>query len=238
MEGTAAHDSTAANRSIGPAPLFHWRCERPLLVASFERPQAALSWAMARPGFQTISRVAWLEVSRADLTLEVDPYSLLADSIARADLTDAVAMMTSRDVRSARSAEARSGVVAAQCLATVGLNNAVRAGGSAATERRGFGTINLLAAVSAPLAQPALVEALSIAAEARTAAVMDLNWLVDGAVATGTGTDCIVVAAPDEAGGAPFAGLHTDVGVAIAASVYAAVAQAGREWIAERGRPA
>jgi adenosylcobinamide amidohydrolase len=40
--------------------------------------------------------------------------------------------------------------------------------------------------------------------------------------ATGTGTDCIVVAAPT--GTEPFAGLHTEVGEAIGAAVYTAVA--------------
>lgn len=221
-----------------PAPLFHIRIARPLLVASFSAPQATLSWAMTRPGFDTATRVVWFEVAREDLTLDVDPQSLLESRLEQEGLTEAVAMMTSRDVRSARSATARSGEVVAQCVATVGLNNAERTGALAApVERAGHGTINLLAAVSIPLGQAALVEALSIAAEARTAAVMDLDWPVAGGVATGTGTDCVVMAAPEGEGGASYAGLHTDVGRAIGAAVYEAVAQAGREWIEERGRP-
>jgi adenosylcobinamide amidohydrolase len=221
-----------------PPPLFHIRIARPLLVASFAEPQAVLSWAMRRPGFETADRVVWREVAREDLTLDVDPQALLAASLIEAGLDDAVAMMTSRDVRSARNAVAASGGIVAQCVATVGLNNAERAGGVAAPiERTGHGTINLLAAVSTPLTQAALVEALSIATEARTAAVMDLDWEVEGGLATGTGTDCVVMAAPSDGAGAPFAGLHTDIGRAIGAAVYRAVSEAGLEWIVERGRP-
>lgn len=214
------------------AALFSVRCDRPLLVASFAAPQTMLSWAMARPGFQSARRVAWLEVSRADLTLEVDAQALLEDRLAAEGLTDAVAMMTSRDVRSARVAQAASGTARAQCLATVGLNNAVRAG--AAMAASGPGTINLLLATAEPLTQSALIETLSIATEARTAAVIDLAWHVAGGVATGTGTDCVVVAAPEAEGGAAYAGLHTDIGVAVSKAVYEAVTAAGRAWIAER----
>jgi adenosylcobinamide amidohydrolase len=221
-----------------PSPLFDIHIARPLLIASFAEPQAMLSWAMRRPGFQRADRVVWREVAREDLTLDVDPQALLAASLTEAGLDDAVAMMTSRDVRSARNAVSTSGEVVAQCVATVGLNNAERAGVLAAPiERTGHGTINLLVAVSTSLTQGALVEALSIATEARTAAVLDLDWPVAGGPATGTGTDCVVMAAPAGETGAPFAGLHTDIGRAIGGAVYQAVFEAGRDWIAERGRP-
>jgi len=226
--------SGQAQNPAGSATLFTARCERPLLVASFEHPQTMLSWGMARPGFQTARRVAWLEVRRSDLTLEVDAFALLRERLSEAELEDAVAMMTSRDVSAARTGAATTGQARAQCLATVGLNNAARAGSLAPHADAGPGTINLLAAVSTPLTQTALIEALSIAAEARTAAIIDLAWRVGGETATGTGTDCIVVAAPEGEAAEPFAGLHTEVGRSLAAAVYQAVAAAGRDWIAER----
>lgn len=217
----------------GAPPLFDVRCERPWLVASFAQAQAMLSWAMARPGFCVAQQVAWLEVRGADISVEVDAFALLRERLTGAGLDDAVAMMTSRDVRRGHVADAVSGGVTARCLATVGFSNAGRVGAGLA--RAGVGTINLLAAVSAPLSEAALVEALSIATEARTAAVMDLGWRVDGKVVTGTGTDCVVMAAPADGEAAPFAGLHTKVGAALGAAVYAAVTAGGREWIAERG---
>ncbi|MGB3417794.1 MAG: adenosylcobinamide amidohydrolase, partial [Mesorhizobium sp.] len=56
--------------------------------------------------------------------------------------------------------------------------------------------------------------------------------------ATGTGTDCIVVAAPAGEPGEAFAGLHTAVGAAIGRAVHDAISQACATWIGERRREA
>lgn len=58
------------------------------------------------------------------------------------------------------------------------------------------GTINLLVHINNPLSVAAHIEAMSIAAEARTAAIIELGLTVGGRAATGTGTDCIAVSAP------------------------------------------
>ncbi|MFD1331497.1 adenosylcobinamide amidohydrolase [Methylopila musalis] len=225
----------AASADGGTAELFALRCAPPWLHIAFAAPQTLLSWAPARPGFQTGACVAWLEVRNADLPPGRDPLAFLDARLEAEGLTDAVAMMTSRDVTRVRRAGAHVGAVAADCVATVGLGNAVRVGAGAGA-RRGYGTINLLAAVSIPLSPAALLEALSIATEARTAAVIDAGWRLPSGLATGTGTDCAVVAAPDRAeGGESFAGLHTDAGQALGAAVYAAVLAGARDWIAERG---
>ncbi|WP_261404549.1 adenosylcobinamide amidohydrolase [Chenggangzhangella methanolivorans] len=121
-----------------------------------------------------------------------------------------------------------AGGVAAQCLATAGLSNAGRIGVASGPGRR-TGTINLLAAVSVALTDAALLEAVSIGTQARTAAVMDCAYA--GGLATGTGTDCIALACPAEGEPAPFAGLHTPVGEALGAAVYDAVKSGVREWI-------
>ncbi|MBS0240182.1 MAG: adenosylcobinamide amidohydrolase [Proteobacteria bacterium] len=68
----------------------------------------------------------------------------------------------------------------------------------------------------------ALVEAITIAAQARTTAILDSRVSRSGVVITGTGTDCIVVSAP-LGGSVRFAGLHTAIGEAIGASVYRAM---------------
>lgn len=236
MTDVARDTGPSAGRS--PHALFEVRCDRPLLVATFREPQSVLSWAVARPGFQAAREVAWLEVHEAELPVGVDHGELLAGRLSAAGLDGAVAMMTSRDVRRWRLASARAGDVSASCLATVGLANAARVGASVARPRRGPGTINLLAAVSARLSEAALVEAVSIAAEARTAAIIDAAWRTEGGgVATGTGTDCVVVAAP--AGGRrteAFAGLHTRVGEALGTAVYDAVRTGAEGWITERDR--
>lgn len=79
----------------------------------------------------------------------------------------------------------------------------------------------------AGLSEAARLEALSIAAEARTAGIMDLGLTRNGRIVTGTGTDCIVVASPCGGPDAPFAGLHTDIGVSLGLAIYDAVTAGG-----------
>ncbi|GLK57680.1 adenosylcobinamide amidohydrolase [Methylopila capsulata] len=212
--------------------LFSVTCARPWLAARFVRPQRMLSWALARPGFQTAHEVAWLEVEDVDLPVTVDPVALLAARMRSAEFGDAVGMMTSRDVRRHRVAGAASGGTTARCLATVGLGNAARVGAPSPPPHEAWGTVNLLVACSVTLTDAALVEALSIAVEARTAAIMASGRTVDGGAATGTGTDCVVVATPLDGPAASFAGLHTDVGVAIGTAVYESVKSGACDWMA------
>lgn len=212
---------------------FSVHCAPPLLVVTFDEPQAMLSWSLTRPGFVTASSIAWLRVSEADLPIGGDPATLLTTRVNAAGYVDAVPMMTSRDVSKHHLAHAEAGTAHAACLATVGLANAGRIG-SGARSTEPLGTINIMVHVDCPLSTAAMVEALSIATEARTAAVIDLGWRVDGEIVTGTGTDCIVLASPQRADGASYAGLHTDIGAAIGRAVYSAVKDGGEEWIAER----
>ena len=210
--------------------LFSVAFASPFLFAEFPQPQSMLSWSLTKPGFVRAKRVAWLQVYDADLPLGVDPARLLASRMAEAGHADAVQLMTSRDLQWHHMEVALSGTIAAACLATVGLSNASRIGEMTDHECVA-GTINLLAHVDQPLSQAALVEALSIATEARTAAIIDLGLRRNGKIVTGTGTDCIVMAAPEGGDPSQFAGLHTDVGTAIGRAVYDAVRRGGEAWI-------
>ncbi|WP_170976582.1 adenosylcobinamide amidohydrolase [Rhizobium sp. FKL33] len=213
------------------APVIH--CADKILAARFEDEQAVLSWSLTRPGFTRAHSVAWLEVSDRDLPVGVDPADLLRTGLAARGYGAAVQMMTSRDVRKHHRAECRQGEATGFCLATVGLANAGRVGHDAPHDGAA-GTINLLAHVDRSLDQAGMIEALSIAAQARTSAVIDLGWKKNGLVVTGTGTDCIALACPATGPRQTYAGLHTDIGRAIGAAVYQAVLAGGREWVAER----
>ena len=105
-----------------------------------------------------------------------------------------------------------------------GLGNALRAGDPPGPGR--VGTINLLCRSSAPLTAEAQLEALALAAEARTLAVREAGVpsTRTGLPASGTGTDCIVIASPRgrAPGGVPYAGKHTAIGHAIGAAVLEA----------------
>jgi adenosylcobinamide amidohydrolase len=211
-------------------PPFTLACEPPFLVLRFEAPQTTLGWSITKPGFAKAAEIVWLEVRNEDLACDVDPVALLKESLRARGLEEAVAFMTSRDIRRHHFAQGRAGETTANCVATVGLGNGVRIGARRERAPERVGTINIFVHVSKPLAAGAFVEAVSIATEARTAAILATSDLRPGPPITGTGTDCLVVAAPEGDGAAHYAGLHTDIGEAIGAAVYAAVEEGARAW--------
>lgn len=137
--------------------------------------------------------------------------------------------MTSRDIRRHHFCRRRAGAVEAACLTTVGLSNGERVG-SRKSHGLHAGTINTLVHVSVPLTDGAMVEAISIVAQARTAAVIEFQNVQQGTAITGTGTDCIVVATPWRGEPIAWAGLHTDVGEAIGGAVYDATRAGAEQW--------
>jgi len=213
---------------------FTIHCCCPVLEGDFRDPQDNLSWSLTRPGFVRALSGAWQEVRNDDLTLDVDPAILLQERLAEVGYGEAVQMMTSRSVKKHHVAMRRSGEAQAACLATVGLSNAGRVG-ERTQMKMPAGTINLLVHIDKVLSVAAHLEAMSIAAEARTAAIMELGLDIGGRAATGTGTDCIAVSAPQREPGALYAGLHTDIGAALGGAVYDAVSEGGRLWMKEQG---
>ncbi len=144
-----------------------------------------------------------------------------------------VALMTGAEVaRVAYATAARDGVgVGAWC--TAGFSNALRVGDRAGLLAARPGTINLIVMIDRPLAAAAMVEAAVLAAEARTLAVLEagIASVQSGAPATGTGTDCIAVAAPARARGPGerterWCGMHTLAGELIGRAALASCRQA------------
>ncbi|MEI9901841.1 MAG: adenosylcobinamide amidohydrolase [Hyphomicrobium sp.] len=111
-----------------------------------------------------------------------------------------------------------------------GLSNSERVGTRLHRPPVFAGTINTLVHVAQPLSDAALIEAISIATEARTTAVLDAGVERAGLTITGTGTDCIAIAAPLGDNAACYAGKHTAIGEAIGAAVYEATADGIRDW--------
>lgn len=203
--------------------------DRPWLTLDLGAPARVLSWAVHRPGIVTADRIVWREVRNSDLPPDLDATDWFGGELDRHGAGDAVAFLTSRDVT--RFTECRVTVedVTVHAVATTGLSNAERVGTRTDYSGRDWGTINVAVQLSAGLTEPALIEAMSIIVQARTAAVIDAGWRLPSGLATGTGTDCVAVAAP--IGGTCYAGLHTAVGEAIGRAVYDAVAQGARDWI-------
>ncbi|HHX88388.1 MAG TPA: adenosylcobinamide amidohydrolase [Paracoccus sp.] len=218
----------------------------PWLEYDLGAPHQVLSWSVNRPGYHIARRVLWRELRNADLPPDLDVRAWLAQELAARGAEDAVCLLTSRRIDRHVRRDAREGAVRAQALATVGLSNAERVGQRMDRSGRDwnldpgstYGTINIAVRLDHPLSQTGLLEALSIATQARTAAIIDSgHTLPHGPAtvsATGTGTDCIAVAAPE--GADDYAGLHTDTGAALGRAVYAAVLQGALDWIDTIGR--
>ncbi|WP_409293933.1 adenosylcobinamide amidohydrolase [Peribacillus sp. SCS-26] len=120
----------------------------------------------------------------------------------------------------------------AVCCVTAGVGNRERAGIRRPTyPAYQPGTINTFLFIDGRLTQPAMVNAIMTAAEAKAAAMQDVNILIDtDAAATGTTTDSVVIAA-SQAEIWPlhlYAGTATSIGNSIGCLVYDAVCEAVR----------
>ncbi|WP_278922466.1 adenosylcobinamide amidohydrolase [Pseudophaeobacter profundi] len=202
--------------------------ERPWIEFDLGAEMQVLSWAVNRPGLVAARRILWREVSNSDLPHDLDVTEWFADELGQRGGEDAVAFLTSRDVRRYCEATAEVEGISAHAVATVGLSNAERVGSRMDYASRNWGTINVALRLSEGLTHAGLIEAMSIAVQARTAAVMEAGIVLPSGTATGTGTDCVAVATP--VGTTPYAGLHTTTGEAIGKAVYQAVHTGALEW--------
>ncbi|RII37895.1 adenosylcobinamide amidohydrolase [Pseudooceanicola sediminis] len=205
---------------------------RPWLDFDLGEEMTVLPWAPHRPGFVTASRILWREVRNADLPPDLDATAWLAAMLRERQATDAVCFLTSRDLGPFVHRCATVEDVQVEVVATVGLSNAERIGARVDRTGQTWGTINIAVRVLPGLTRPALIEAMTIAAQARTAAVIDTGPILATGQSTGTGTDCIAVASPE--GYTHYAGLHTATGEAIGRAVYEAVTAGARAATATR----
>lgn len=202
----------------------------PWLTADLGRPHAIMGWPVVGPAFTTASSVTWLQVENADLPCSVDPDAFFLHRARREGIPAEIGLMTAADIThyALSQCESERGVLSA--VATLGIGNGESvfpAVSARAGQPYHIGTINILAVSPCPLTQKAHLEAISIVAEARTAAVMDLGRSTgDGRLITGTGTDCIVVAAPCEGTPLLHCGLHTELGSALGEATFKATRQA------------
>ena len=207
---------------------------RPWLIFDLGQDMQVLSWSINRPGFALASRIIWREVRNADLPKTLDVREWLGKELRMQQARDAIAFLTSRDVTAYCETTATAGRCTAHCVATVGLSNAERVGQRVQRAPGEWGTINIAVRLTDGMTQTAMIEALSIATQARPAAIMDAGLALPTGRATGTGTDCIAVAAPE--GPAGYAGLHTDIGEALGAAVYRATLSGARDWMTDHSK--
>ena len=204
--------------------------ERPWLDVAFETEMPVLSWAINRPGLVRAQRILWREVRNADLPVDLDVEAWLASELKARGAGDAVTFLTSRDIRAYTESTATVEDVTARAIATVGFSNAERVGHRIDRSGKDWGTVNVALCLSEGLTEAARLETMSIVVQARTAAIVDASVRLPPGLATGTGTDCVAVAAPE--GQAQYAGLHTAIGEAVGRAVYDAVWEGAQDWIA------
>lgn len=222
---------------VAAPPRGRVECDGRWLVVDLGGLHDTASWALVGGGFSRARAVAWHHVHGAELPPGLDAAELLAARLAARGLTGCVGLLTARRLDRFVDETATVAGAEARCVATVGLGNAVRAGDPPGPLH--VGTINLLCQLAAPLAAPALLEALAVAIEARTAAILDaaIPSRRSDTLATGTGTDCAVIAAPVATDGFPagrHAGTHTPLGAAIGQAVYRAVRRGAEAWKEEQ----
>lgn len=122
---------------------------------------------------------------------------------------------------------------------TVGLGNKARAGAMLPATSLYPGTINTIVVIEGNLTDAAMVNAVITATEAKTAALQELNAMINGQIATGTTTDAVLIAATGR--GATtyrYAGTATTLGYLIGRTVYEAILASGKLYELEMSKRA
>ena len=225
-----------------PAPKLS-ECGKWLRV-DFDTPHVTKSWAVLGGGTTEARAVIWRHVTDGELCLGVDPGAYFIEQIAahygsNAASRPIIGFLTGARLAGHTEALLDHSGIWARCIATVGLNNALRIGDPPSAAAPYPGTINILLQTSVPLTDPAAIEALSIVAEARAVAVLEggIQAASGLGLVSGTGTDCIAVASPRQSGATEqrYAGKHTVLGHLIGAATYRAVAMGVQNHCSRRG---
>ena len=202
---------------------WEWEIRERTLVVRFDAPFRTLGWAPLGGGFSRVRAVINHQVSENDRPATEAPARYLR-GIARdlgLDSRAVAAMMTGAKVRRAAYSMAARGLLRVGTWCTAGCSNALRVGDRATFTKVLPGTINVIVALNQPMEPAAMVEAIQIATEARILAVQQARVISkrSGKPATGTGTDCIVVASPLGTPAHRYCGKHTLAGELIGRSV-------------------
>jgi adenosylcobinamide amidohydrolase len=192
----------------------------------------SLSWAIIGGGLQKTNEVIWLQVRNADLPEGVCPKELIRAQFLDEDLNSKkLILLTSAYLDFHQEARITLGDIEVQAIATTGLGNALRAGDPVKSYHPDR-TINLACRINKRLSDSALIEALAIMTEAKTAAIMEGKVLSreSGLAATGTGTDCQAVLCPDFGPVEDYAGKHTAIGSAIGQACFEVIRRGIEVW--------
>lgn len=181
----------------------------------FCTPHQVMSSAVLNGGLVHASHLVNLRVPKRWASLEAPEVTLAKYCTDAGWSGTTVGMMTAASMDSFRMARESVQDVDVVVLVTFGLSNPRRVGDRAEhremlTQSKEIGTINIIAMTSTILTGPAMVEALMIVTEAKSAALQEsgIRSSVSEKIATGTGTDAIAVVSGNGPGTARYCGKH------------------------------
>ncbi|MBF0193992.1 MAG: adenosylcobinamide amidohydrolase [Magnetococcales bacterium] len=210
----------------------------PWLLLKLHCTHTVLSWAINKPGYVETDKIAWLQVKSEDLPIDLNPKTYLQEQLSKKGLTDSVTLMTSRNVAAYKQLRVEHKGVVCQGIITLDLGNGSHVGYPDTTSTSYIpGTINIFCQTSQKLDATAMLEAISIISQGRTAALTEIACQIRSCPdpVTGTGTDNIALAIPTGDDGSCYAGLHTPAGQAIGKCAYELTKIAAIDWMTENG---
>ena len=225
---------------------FSYRVVGGTLVIDLGRRMKVLSSAPCDGGFRSTRYIVNHQVEATTVSVQPgaghgsgssvghdDPAMTLRQVAARFGINECcVGLMTAVPMKQLVTNREESSGLWVECLATVGVTNAVRAGASAgavSSAVENVGTINTIVVTNAALTQSAMVGAVQVATESKTGTLRDhdvRSWTGQPG-ATGTGTDAVVIACAQRGKGPvlAYSGTHTEIGSMIGRVVAACIAR-------------
>src|SRR5262249_39389969 len=199
------------------------------VVVCAERPLTVLSSAVAGGGRGAARAIVNLHVDR-DCPWE-DAETHLEPFVTRRQLPSPwVGLLTAAWTERAQVAAESAHGIHALVVTTVGLSNTVAAGRSGPA-RSGLGTINTIVVVEAVVEPGALVNLALTVTEVKALVLAAAGVrCADGADASGTSTDAVVVAATGRGVPARFGGPISDAGWVVARAARRALVDGVRSW--------
>lgn len=204
--------------------------DRDAVVVSADRELTVVSSAVLGGGFARAHAVVNVHVPKNFPCEDVE--ARLAEFVARRGVPAPwVGLLTSAWTEKAALATAADHGLTALVVVTVGLSNRVAAGLTPAA-RWAPSTINTIVVVDADAEPAALVNAVITVTEVKTARLAAAGVrCADGAPASGTSTDAVVVAATGRGRRCRFGGPVSELGAVVARAAHAALDAGIRRWV-------
>lgn len=222
---------TVSAETICPGVHLHRHPDRLHVVS--EQPLACLSSAPVGGGWTRARHILNMHVS---LDYCCDDYAAdIRRMAAAAGVSEPfVGLLTAAKLEDGALSVERAGALTVAALVTLGISTATAAGresGVLAEIGRRPGTINTIVVVDATLAPAAQVNAVITATEAKSLVLAEHDVRTrEGHLASGTPTDCVVIACTERGESFAFGGPISPVGALIARAVRAATERALDAW--------